>query len=245
MPPFRNFFPKRPTVAIETTSDENQPPAPVSAGSTEERRQRPSLTIARGRTEETHEYKLSVVDDSGAYLPPSPTERKGFWSRSSSRRGSHHRNLVNENEPFSISRESFDSYRRSFDISARSPISQSDTGASRTSLDSRFSRFTPSLTPHSTINGGSFNLDGPPTTEEEERFEEVRLGDDPKPKKRGFFFTRFGDNSAAADTPPSAENSRPSSSHRGFHLPGRKRAQSGQGAELGSMTVTPVANESN
>jgi hypothetical protein len=59
-----------------------------------------------------------VVNDSGVYLPPSPTEEKGAWpkkylavSRSSSdAKGSG----PGEIEHFSISRESFDSYRRSF-----------------------------------------------------------------------------------------------------------------------------------
>lgn len=74
----------------------------------------------------------------------------------------------------------------------------------------------------------------PPRPTEEEIFEDVGLNDEPKqpPKKRGIF-ARFGDN---AETAASVESSRPNSSHRGFHLPGRKRAQSGQGAELGQMT---------
>ena len=52
-----------------------------------------------------------------------------------------------------------------------------------------------------------------------------------KPKKRGIF-SRFGDQ---VDMPASEDAPRPSSSHRGFHLPGRKRGQSGQGAELGNI----------
>jgi hypothetical protein len=68
---------------------------------------------------------------------------------------------------------------------------------------------------------------------QEEAFEDVGLADDDaKPKKRGLF-ARFGDN--ASDAQPSGSNSRPSSSHLGFRLPGRKRGQSGQGAELGSI----------
>lgn len=69
----------------------------------------------------------------------------------------------------------------------------------------------------------------------EEPFEDVGLDDEAKqqpPKKRGIF-ARFGDNS---DTTNPTDGSRPSSSHRGFHLPGRKRGQSGQGAELGNIT---------
>lgn len=82
-------------------------------------------------------------------------------------------------------------------------------------------------------------------------FEDVGLNDETKqlPKKRGIF-ARFGEN---AESAAHGDNSRPSSSHRGFHLPGRKRAQSGQGAELGQIVkpattggangvITPVGN---
>jgi hypothetical protein len=75
--------------------------------------------------------------------------------------------------------------------------------------------------------------------EEEEGFEDVGLGDDEvKPKKRGIF-ARFGD-SSQNETSSTGNNSRPSSSHLGFRLPGRKRGQSGQGSELGS--VSPQLN---
>jgi hypothetical protein len=66
---------------------------------------------------------------------------------------------------------------------------------------------------------------------EEETFEEVGLADeDIKPKKKGLF-ARFGDNSSDS----TANNNRPPSNHLGFRLPGRKRAQSGQGSELGTF----------
>ncbi|OJD18838.1 hypothetical protein AJ78_01171 [Emergomyces pasteurianus Ep9510] len=248
MPQFRNFFPKRPAVNVIPASDE--PAAPQNTlGSGRDGSQRASLTLRRSTDEQPHEYKMSVVDDSGVYLPPSPTEKKSFWHRSSSQNNT--RSLVDENEPFPISRESFDSYRRSFDISARSPISQSDTAASRTSLDSRFSRLT---TPRSTISGHT--LDTPPKfpyevrehehehAQEQGQFVDVGLNEDTKPKKKGFF-ARFGDNAmttttTTTTTSPSAagpatggteaaDNSRPSSSHLslGFYLPGRKREQSG------------------
>ena len=73
-----------------------------------------------------------------------------------------------------------------------------------------------------------------PQPTDEEAFEDVGLDDETKqqpPKKRSIF-ARFGDN---AETAVSGDGSRPSSSHRGFHLPGRKRGQSGQGAELGNI----------
>ena len=86
----------------------------------------------------------------------------------------------------------------------------------------------------------SSQLERPQTTEEE-KFEDVGLNDEVKvpPKKKGIF-ARFGDN---AETSPSAENSRPSSSHRGFHIHGRKRGQSGQGAELGHIDRPPTKAE--
>lgn len=68
----------------------------------------------------------------------------------------------------------------------------------------------------------------------EEGFEDVGLNDEPKPqaKKRGLF-SRFGDSEIT--TSASNENSRPGSSHHGFHFTGRKRGQSGKGEELRSM----------
>lgn len=81
-----------------------------------------------------------------------------------------------------------------------------------------------------------------PAGEEEEGFEDVGLNDEPKaaqPKKKGLF-ARFGD-SHGADSPQQQEAERTgsgsgsSSSHLHFNFSGRKRAQSGQGAELKSM----------
>lgn len=68
----------------------------------------------------------------------------------------------------------------------------------------------------------SFNRPLPPA--EEDKFEDVGLNDEPKPKKQGFLsrFTHSGD-----------AEPRPSSGH-GFHISGRKRGQSG-GQELSSM----------
>ena len=58
------------------------------------------------------------------------------------------------------------------------------------------------------------------------------LNDEAKPKRKSLF-ARFGD---SADSPTADDTSRPGSSHRGFHLPGRKRGQSGQGSELGNVS---------
>jgi len=186
------------------------------------------------------EYKLSEINDSGVYLPPSPHQEKPtFWHSKSnaSTTSSNHRSLLSENEPFSISSESFDSYRRSFDISARSPIPDSvgetyprqslDARRSidtRRSLDVRRSR----ATPRSSMQQHRESTDQVP----EERFEDVGLNDEPKPqaqKKRGLF-ARFGDNNAEEKK----QEDRPSSSHH-FSLTGRKRAESGGGAEMKPM----------
>ena len=101
----------------------------------------------------------------------------------------------------------------------------------RQSLDSR----SPYNRAASTNGHGQSNRPKPKPTDEE-GFEEVGLNDDAKPKKRTFF-SRFGDSTEAA--PGSDSGSRPSSSHHGFHMPGRKRGQSGQGAELGSIPKSP------
>lgn len=60
-------------------------------------------------------------------------------------------------------------------------------------------------------------------TKEEDDLEEVALKEEEKPRKR--FFPHFGDRN---------DDGRPPSSH-GFHIMGRKRGQSGQGAELGNI----------
>jgi hypothetical protein len=210
-------------------------------------------------------------------LPPSPgEERKSFWGHTNSSRSTTssttHRTLIKENEPFNISRESFDSYRRSFvcsiahpcnkhmviqtltsfpqDISGRSPVISGDRP--RASLDSRTFQSFQSSPRKST------NLQRPapvPLTSpmrEEEDFEDVGLNDDPKPvqqaaapKKRGFLsrLTESSNDQAA----PGATSGQESK----WHFGGRKRGQSGQGAELGSMpqpsrenTPKPVAPES-
>jgi hypothetical protein len=117
------------------------------------------------------------------------------------------------------------------DISARSPVSQTDLMPSRQSLDSRAFR-------HPNHHRGAVNgthFEKPDATNEEEAFEDVGLNDEPKPKKKSIF-ARFADSSNDAPI-PAAENDRPPSAHQhhGFHLPGRKRGQSGQGSELGSL----------
>jgi hypothetical protein len=130
-------------------------------------------------------------------------------------------------EPFSISRESFDSYRRSFDVSARSQIFANQDPATRQSLDSaRYPRY-----PRSSVDR---RMNRSPPTPEEEDFEEVGLEDQKsqvqaqqQQRKRGFF-SKFSDTQDKGDKDA---NNQPMSRF----LPGRKRGQSGQGAELGSI----------
>ncbi|KAJ5246835.1 hypothetical protein N7468_001818 [Penicillium chermesinum] len=225
MPPFRNFLARKPQA--NGTGPDGFDEADLSPSS-----QSSPVAIRRSEDQQPPEYKMSVVNDSGVYLPPSPPEKQSFWSRQTgSKRTTNHRDLVDNNEPFSISRESFDSYRRSFDISARSPVTHSDAAPSRTSLDSRFSRITSPAT-----QSTSFEK---PEPMEEEVFEDVGLTDENKPKKKGFL-SRFGDSSDASS--PNSKTSTPF----GFHIPGtRKRGQSGVGSELNPIQPsTPVPQAS-
>lgn len=117
------------------------------------------------------------------------------------------------------------------DISARSPVYPHESTATRQSLDSKMTR-----SPRSAIKADQFER---PAATDEETFEDVGLNDEKKePIKKKSIFARFGDSN---DSPTNGETARPSSSHRGFHLPGRKRGQSGQGAELGQID-RPVTN---
>ncbi|CAG8982750.1 hypothetical protein HYALB_00001031 [Hymenoscyphus albidus] len=172
-------------------------------------------SIASKRSQEPVEYKMSVVNDSGVYLPPSPPDKKSFWPRRSS--ANSRNNSQSEIEHFPISRESFDSYRRSFDISAKSPVVQ-PSHFGRQSLDSaRIPR----------LPQRRFERQ-PPTAEE---FEDVGLNDEQKqPKKKGFF-AKFGDSDPQSPTTTSR-----------FHITGRKRGQSGTGEELGNMPRPSTAD---
>ena len=108
--------------------------------------------------------------------------------------------------------------------------------------------------PRSVLNSGQFERPGPT---DEEGFEDVGLNGgsnrDPVDEiggpqseeikqhpKRKSIFARFGDNT---EPPASGDAPRPTSSHRGFHLPGRKRGQSGQGAELGNIEQSATKGE--
>ncbi|KAF3059539.1 hypothetical protein GL218_05103 [Daldinia childiae] len=223
--PIRNPFARRPGVLNLEIKDENvRPGALISPQAGFEKvdtigsKASSSLSIRSTKSRDTGDYKMSVVNDSGVYLPPSPTEDKALWPRRSaaSRTSMDTRSSFGDIEHFSISRESFDSYRRSFDISARSPVLGHDQ--QRQSLDSaRFPR-----SPRISVRNRPWD---PPTAEE--GFEDVGLNDDQKqPKKRGFF-AKFSESQESPVHTQGLGMSR--------FIPGRKRAQSGQGSELGNI----------
>lgn len=228
--PIRNPFARRPgAIVVDENSHPERDPSSTpgferidTVGS----KASSILSIRSNRSHDNGEYKMSVVNDSGVYLPPSPTEEKGQWPRKylSSRTSTDTRSSLGDIEHFSISRESFDSYRRSFDISARSPVVGSET-PTRQSLDSaRFPRY-----PRSAVD---WKMDHPSPTVEE-TFEDVGLDDSKQQqqRKRGFF-SKFSDTQEKDPNPHSAMSR--------FHMPGRKRGQSGQGAELGTIPQPQV-----
>ncbi|KAK3068210.1 hypothetical protein LTR53_014411 [Teratosphaeriaceae sp. CCFEE 6253] len=228
MPIIRNPFRKQ---------DENVRPSIVTNGVDLKTDSKP---VDIPKEKDSTEYKLSEINDSGVYLPPSPTERKSFWSTHSSRSttSTNYRSLLNaSDDQFSISRESFDSYRRSFDISARSPVLQQTYEAGRpprASLDSR--TFHPPPPPRSS-NSFTRPSQVPAQTQEEPSqtgFEDVDIADRPvvpQPKKRGLF-SRIADYGDHAERPVSQEGNKEKAWH---HFGARKRGQSGQGAELGAI----------
>jgi len=123
------------------------------------------------------------------------------------------------------------------DISARSPVIDPDAVRPRQSLDARSARL-----PHALRRDSALKFN-PPETQPEDRFEDVGLDDVAnKPKPRKGFFSRFGESQGDAANVSSApvEGNKPTTSH---YTPSsffsRKRGQSGQGAELGSMPVKP------
>ena len=70
----------------------------------------------------------------------------------------------------------------------------------------------------------------PPTAEE--GFEDVGLEDQKQPRKRGFF-SKLTDGQDSSNQPTVSR----------FLMPGRKRGQSGQGAELGAIDQPKLGEE--
>ncbi|KHO00083.1 uncharacterized protein MAM_02006 [Metarhizium album ARSEF 1941] len=247
--PIRNPFARR--TATATAHDESLYPEQDASHPGFERvdtigsKASSALSIRSNRSHDTGEYKMSAAYIF-RYVPalsvrrvllhrdiklirtnqPSPTQDKGQWPRKylSSRASTETGSSLGDIEHFPISRESFDSYRRSFDITARSPVISHD-GLGRQSLDSaRFRRL-----PRSAIDR-KFECE-PPTAEE--GFEDVGLDDHKQqPRKRGFF---------AKLTESQDANGQPTVPR--FLIPGRKRGQSGQGSELGTMNYPRTSDE--
>ncbi|KAL8370140.1 hypothetical protein RB595_000496 [Gaeumannomyces hyphopodioides] len=247
--PIRNPFARRPGVPAQ--ADENVRPVEDPSHPGFERvdtvgsKTSSALSITSSRrSNDNGEYKMSVVNDSGVYLPPSPVEKgEPSWPKKYlSRNSEDNRNSLSaDREHFTISRESFDSYRRSFDISARSPVASNDTPPTRQSLDS--ARF-----PRSRVSMSERRLE-PPTAEDP--FEDVGLDDDrhrqqQQHTRRKGFFSKFGSadhsDASAGQQPLSAGNS-PSAPMVSRFLPGRKRAQSGS-QELSPMERPAAAASS-
>ncbi|RYC58371.1 hypothetical protein CHU98_g7829 [Xylaria longipes] len=212
--PIRNPFAKRPllTTGAEVANDENVPPStrlPKDSYSGFER-----VDTVGSRTSSAWSIHSSKSRDNGDYKM---SDEKGLWPRrlANSRTSMDTRSSIGDIEHFSISRESFDSYRRSF-----SPVLVHDVP--RQSLDSASMRY-----PRSSVRHRSFERELPTA---EEGFEDVGLNDDQKqtqqqhPKKKGFF-AKFSE--------PQESNTHGEGLAR--FIPGRKRAQSGQGAELGPV----------
>ncbi|GAW18826.1 hypothetical protein ANO14919_083080 [Xylariales sp. No.14919] len=229
--PIRNPFAKRPflNTGADVANDENVRPAsdiPRDSYGGFERvdtvgSRTSSAWSISSKSRDTGDYKMSVVNDSGVYLPPSPTDEKGLWPRrpANSRTSMDTRSSIGDIEHFSISRESFDSYRRSFDICAKSPVIVHDLP--RQSLDSAgLARI-----PRSSMRHRSFERELPTA---EEGFEDVGLDDQKQsqqqPKKKSFF-AKFSE----------PQESIAHGEGLARFIPGRKRAQSGQGAELGPV----------
>ncbi|PFH55933.1 hypothetical protein XA68_17377 [Ophiocordyceps unilateralis] len=217
--PIRNPFARRPSVAAVASDEDHR--SGFERVNTVGSKASSVLSIRSARSHDPGEYKMSVVNDSGVYLPPSPPHERAQWPRRylSSRNSSDTRSSSDEFQHFSMSRESFDSYRRSFDISARSPVT-SHGSPPRQSSDSPRTYRPPRSAPNG-FSSGQF----PPA---DDTFEDVGLDDHKQPRRRGFF-SKFGEPLDGAASPAVSR----------FLLSGRKRGQSGQGSELGNMHQSP------
>ncbi|KAL2255180.1 hypothetical protein VTK26DRAFT_3915 [Humicola hyalothermophila] len=185
---------------------------------------------------------------------PSPIEKEVTWPRrylsprTSSERGSADSGEI---EAFTISRESFDSYRRSFDISAKSPVSPAqDTLPPRHSLDSRFARGDHQPPYHQKPRRSRF-LESPAEAEESSRFEEVGLGDEESkpeqqqqqqeeeenggnlfPRRKGGFLAKFASSSSEAPSTAASTTTNPATTAATDH-----QTRTGTGTGTGPGTV--------
>ena len=200
MPQFRFPFSKKAqpatAPAVETGAAVTETPVAVDSPPQAHRREKSTSSISiisrRSREEDNNTYKLSTVNDSGVYLPPSPVEKKGFWGKRESANASPAEVPESQDIGFAITRESFDSYRRSFDISARMHIPDSQ----RLSLQSSRSSF-------EALGWGIPSLDAKPnrlpsidvsesaSEDEDSEFRDVDLNDNSQAQKKRGFLGRF------------------------------------------------------
>ncbi|CAK7271272.1 hypothetical protein SEPCBS119000_004516 [Sporothrix epigloea] len=281
--PIRNPFARRTTA--DNNPGQNGPASPAAA----DLQKQPSFervdtvgsmassstSVRSRRSQDTGDYKMSIVNDSGVYLPPSPTsERDAFWSSSNSSGNGHRRTYITslsslsrqsidnatasptgagrsslgDIEPFTISRASFDSYRRSFDISAKSPISptfgsgdrSASGGIGRQSLDSATWR-----PKKESRNGSSMRQTRFPPADE--GFEDVGLDEGRQQQQHQANSQSNFSGNPVASVGASASNAASNfikkrgaffkfgSDNAAESAATRKRGQSGQGAELKPM----------
>jgi len=146
-------------------------------------------------------YKLSVVDNSGTFLPPSPPDHgrengNRAWSLHRKQNNKSRERVASGDGPFIISRQSFEGYRRSFDIGGTSPTlvctSQTFSSTPRLSLDSNISTRNGLI---SSRTESKLRVTSVPKLEEgvasEAPFEDVKLEDDEKASRRTIL-SRFG-----------------------------------------------------
>jgi len=143
-------------------------------------------------------YKLSVVDTSGTFLPPSPPDSgraSGVKAWGLHRKQNKPRErMASADEPFIISRESFEGYRRSFDIGGTSPTlaaSPMFANSPRLSLDSSMSTCAPSIS----SRASRLRVSSIPKVDEglasEAPFEDVKLEEDDRATRKTIL-SRFG-----------------------------------------------------
>lgn len=212
---------------------------------------RPSVTISRPPEPD---YKLSSVSPEGTFIPPSPPEKTSFLSRfrnpSTASSGQHAEATKEDGSGFVIPRESFDGYRRSFDIRP-SMDGLNDGRPSRSSLDlltattastsprktaSANSRLQPltKTQPHETRSDKKENVVVPPLAKTitngsaENDFEDVKLDEDTLTLRKKHFWQRSSNLSGALRKDRDEANEL-----RAFAIPREQNTRKSQDVDLG------------
>jgi len=212
MPQFRFPFtrktqPAAPSTGHGTAIDSEATPTLPPAHRREKSTSSISIISRNSREEDSGAYKLSVVNDSGVYLPPSPVEKKGFWGRTESSTSSIKDMPDTQEGGFAIPRESLDGYRRSFDISAKTQVNE----CRRHSLQSSRSSFEASGWGRPSLDAipnrlPSIDVSESASEEDEEEFRDVELNDSAPQKKKSFLGRFVGSNAASDDTTTHGRN---------------------------------------